>query len=133
MAVYATDKGLPATKILKETISLDTVANLYYLKKMVFKPHGLHRILLVTADFRALRITFLWQKVLGPDYPLTIETVPFDQNNTYTHDLEILARQQEWLKDVRDGDDAWFRDKFYNDPYYTAAKIADKVQLKNGA
>ncbi len=129
LEAYVLSKGVPADKVLKETQSLDTVANFYYLKNLVFKPHDIHSVLLITADFRVTRIKFLWQKVVGPDYPLSIETVPFDQKDIYTRDLEILERQKAWLKDVADGDDSWFADKFYDDPYYRNDAAEHKASL----
>lgn len=128
--VYALSKGLPADKILKEGESRDTIAQFYYLKNLIFRPHNITRILMITVDFRVERLQFMWQKVMGPDYPLTIETVPYDGKDVYTSEAKTLKRQQEWLKDVRDGDDAWFKDKFYTDPYYLRVKAEDEARLQ---
>jgi uncharacterized SAM-binding protein YcdF (DUF218 family) len=109
-------KGFPTNKILKEGESRDTLAQFYYLKNLIFRPHNMHSILMITVDFRVERIRFMWQKVMGSDYPLAIETVPFDDKDVYKSEAFTLGRQQEWLKDVTDGDDGWFKDKFYDDP-----------------
>jgi len=133
MEEYIVAQGLPAAKILKENVSRDTVANFYYLKKRVFEPHNLHKFLLITTDFRVVRLKFLWQKVVGPDFTVDFATVPYAQENVYKLEAQTLRRQQEWLKNVRDGDDAWFADKFYNDPYYLAVKAEDEARLRTEA
>lgn len=127
---YLLSQGVAPEHILKEGESRDTVANFYYLKNLVFKPHNLHSTLLITTDFRVERLKFLWQKVMGPDYPLTFETVTYEPDEVYKSEATTLKRQQDWLKDVRDGDDAWFEDKFYDDPYYQYYKQRDQERLK---
>lgn len=133
MEEYVLQKGLPANKILKENISRGTVANFYYLKNLVFKPHTLRTALLITTDFRIERLRFLWQKIMGPDYSISFETVPYAAENVYKSESATLKRQQAWLKDVADGDDAWFRDKFYDDPYYQKARAKDEARLRSSA
>src|SRR5260221_3061590 len=44
---YLLSKGVASKHILKEGESRDTVANFYYLKNLVFKPHGIKNILLI--------------------------------------------------------------------------------------
>lgn len=129
MEEYLLAKGLPSDAILKENVSRDTVANFYYLKNLVFKPHGIRSVLLITTDFRIERFKFLWQKVMGPDYSLDFATVPYAAENVYKNEAITLKRQQDWLKDVADGDDAWFADKFYGASYYQAAKARDEARL----
>lgn len=72
----------------------------------------------------------MWQKVMGADYPLDIEAVEYDGKDVYKNEAAVLKRQQEWLKNVQDGDDAWFKDKFYDDPYYQYYKERDLERLK---
>lgn len=127
---YLLAHGCPADVILKEGKSRDTVANFYYLKNLVFRPHNIKHVLLITTDFRVERIRFLWQKVMGPDYSLGLETVSYKENEIYKNEAVALQRQQAWLKDVRDGDDEWFKDKFYDDPYYLSCKKRDLERLK---
>jgi uncharacterized SAM-binding protein YcdF (DUF218 family) len=133
MEEYALSKGLAKEKILKENKSLDTAANLYYLKNLVFKPNNIHKVLLITADFRVERIKFLWQKIMGPDYSVTFDEVTYGDNEIYKNDAAVLEKQKEWLKNVKDGDDAWFLDKFYDDPYYLYYKKRDQERLKTNA
>lgn len=121
MEVYALSKGIPAYKILKEGISLTTSANFYYLKKLVFKPRNIHNLLLITADYRVSRIEFLWRKIMGANYSLTIDAVSYDDKYLLAREQGILARQKDQLKKVVDGDDIWFTNKFNADPRYDKA------------
>lgn len=127
---YLLAQGCPSEAILKENISRDTVANFYYLKNLVFKPHNMRNILMITVDFRIERLRLLWQKVMGPDYLLAYETVEYEAEEIYKSEAFTLKRQKEWLKNVQDGDDAWFLDKFYGDPYYVFYKEQDQARLK---
>ncbi len=127
---YLLSIGCPSEVILKETVSRDTVANFYYLKNLVFIPHNIKNVLLITPEFRVKRLKFLWKKVLGPDYKLDIETIEYEDKDIYKQEAPTLKRQQEWLKDVKDGDDAWFKVKFYDDPYYLLYKKRDQERLK---
>ncbi len=127
---YLLSKGCPPEAILKEGESRDTVANFYYLKNLVFKPKQIKNVLLITTDFRVERIKFLWQKVVGLDYPVDFETVSYSEDEVYKSEAITLQKQQEWLKDVNDGDDAWFKDKFYDDPYYLYWKKRDQDRLR---
>lgn len=127
---YVLSKGLAPSKILKEGESRDTIAQFYYLKNLVFRPHNIHNVLMVTVDFRVERLKFMWQKVMGPNYLLAIETVPYEDKDVYTSEAKTLKRQQEWLKDVADGDDMWFKDKFYSDPYYLRVKMENEARMQ---
>lgn len=127
---YLLAQGVDPSQILKEGESRDTLAQFYYLKNLIFKPKGIKKILMITVDFRIERLQFMWQKVMGPDYSLDIETVEYDDEEVYKSEASTLKRQQEWLKDVKDGDDAWFKDKFYDDPYYQFYKRRDQERLK---
>jgi len=127
---YLLEQGCPPQAILKEGESRDTIANFYYLKNLIFIPHNIRRVLLITVDFRVKRLEFLWRKVMGAYYPLDIETVPYEKEEVYKDENFTLKRQKEWLKDVKDGDDGWFKDKFYDDPYYLFYKKRDQERLK---
>lgn len=127
---YLLSRGCPADVILKEGKSRDTLANFYYLKNLVFIPHNINSVLLITTTFRTERLKFLWRKVMGPDYPLTIKTVNYKDEEIYRSEAAVLKRQKQWLKNVHDGDDSWFKDKFYDDPYYLFYKQRDQERLK---
>ncbi len=127
---YLLSKGVDPKAILKEGESRDTLAQFYYLKNIVFKSKEIKNILMITVDFRVQRLKFMWQKVMGPDYHLSIETVEYDNKDIYKSEAATLERQREWLKDVKDGDDGWFKDKFYDDPYYQYYKKRDQERLK---
>lgn len=133
MEEYVISKGLSKEKILKENKSLDTVANLYYLKNLVFKPNNIHKVIIITTNFRVKRIHFLWQKVMGPEYLVTFEEVSYGDSEVYKNDATVLEKQKEWLKDVKDGDDAWFLSKFYDDLYYLYYKKLDQERLNTNA
>jgi uncharacterized SAM-binding protein YcdF (DUF218 family) len=122
---YLLSKGVPPEVILKEGESRDTLAQFYYTKNLVFKPHHIKNIIMITVDFRLERIKFLFQKVFGPDYTVDFETVEFKEDEVYKNEARTLKKQKEFLKDMQDGDDAWLKDKFYDSPMYQYWKAHD--------
>lgn len=69
---------------------------------------------------------------MGPNYTLEFMTVPYENSDLYKGgEAETLQLQREWLKDVTDGDDGWFADKFYEDPYYLRVKARDEARLQS--
>jgi len=125
---YLLARGVEPRFILKEGESRDTIAQFYYLKNLVFKPHGIKNILLITVDFRVKRLTFLVQKVFGPDYSVDFETVGYEPDEVYKNEAHTLKVQGEFLKDMKDGDDAWLKDKFYDAPMYQYWKERDRAE-----
>lgn len=118
MTEYLKEKGVPAEHIVQEDESKDTIANLYYLKKLFLAPQNLRKILVITADFRVERLKFLCHKILGPEYIVDFQTVMAESSEVYPHEAETLASQKKLLADMLDGDEEYVGAKFYDDPYY---------------
>jgi uncharacterized SAM-binding protein YcdF (DUF218 family) len=130
---YLLSRGCPPEVILKEGESRDTISNFYYLKNLVFKPRNIRHILVVTTDFRTKRIAFLCQKVLGPDYQIGFETVEYKSEEVYKNEVHTLKVQSKFLKEMKDGDDAWLKGKFYDAPmykYWEARDLAETDPIK---
>lgn len=128
MEEYLLTRGCSLEVILKENVSRDTLANYYYLKNQVLAPHNLKNILQITAEFRVPRLEFLCQKVLGPGYKVTFETVTFDDQEVYQNDAFVLEKQRAFLKDMQDGDDSYLKDQFYDSPMYQFWKAHDRAE-----
>jgi uncharacterized SAM-binding protein YcdF (DUF218 family) len=129
MAEYLLGRGCPPEVILKEAISRDTLANYYYLKNQIFLPHNMKNILQVTADFRIPRFKYLCRKVLGPDYHVQFEGIPFNDRITIEKEAFIFQKQQEFFRDMPDGDDSYLQNQFYDSPWYQFWKARE--QSKN--
>jgi uncharacterized SAM-binding protein YcdF (DUF218 family) len=127
---YVLSQGVAPKYILKEGESRDTLAQFYYLKNLVFIPHNIKKVLMVTVPFRVERIEFLFHKVFGPDYTVNFETVDYTEDEIYRSEAFTLEKQAAWLKDMPDGDDAWLKDKFYDAPIYQFWKARDIERLQ---
>lgn len=125
---YLLSIGVEPEFILKEGESRDTLAQFYYLKNLVFIPHNIKKILIITVDFRVKRLTFLANKVFGSDYTIDFETVEYKEDEVYKNEEHTLKKQQEFLKDMKNGDDAWLKDKFYDAPMYQYWKKRDQAE-----
>lgn len=128
MEEYLVMRGCPPAAILKENVSRDTLANYYYIKNLVLIPHKMKSILQITAEFRIPRLKFIYQKVLGPGYSVDFQTVDFANEEVYQKDAFVLKKQQEFLKDMKDGNDAYLKDQFYDSTMYRYWKARDQAE-----
>lgn len=128
MADYLTSQGIPADKIYKESQSEDTISNLYFLKQTVFIPQKTTNILFITADFRLERLRYVAEKILGPEYQVSFQTVPSQLTERYPHETSTLERTRYYLDAMRPGDDQFVSHMFYDHPLYTAPWPPAKLQ-----
>jgi len=80
-AKYLIEAGIPATRILTETHSYDTIGNAFFSRVIHADPRGLRRLLVITSDFHLprTRAAFNWIYSLRPTaiaYELDFEGVP---------------------------------------------------------
>lgn len=122
MANYLKLLGIADDYILREAESKDTISNLYYLKRQIFEPKNLKKLHFITAEGRVTRVKFLCDRILGPDYALSFEGVAHAPEEISANEARTLDKQRAFLAPMKDGDDAWLDNKFYNDPYYKAVK-----------
>jgi uncharacterized SAM-binding protein YcdF (DUF218 family) len=127
---YLLSIGCSPDVIVKEDESRDTISNLYFLKKNIFIPRHINRILLITTKVRQERIDFLAHKVLGPDYEFAIETVEWDSPQAEVGKEAFgLEKERYFLAEMPDGDHAWLDGKFYDHPMYEFWKQYDLAHL----
>ena len=123
------DLGVDDSKILRESESMDTPSNLYYLKTKIFIPRNMKRILFVVADFRVARLKFLCKRILGPDYFVDFDTIQCDPGPTY-NESNTWKAQEEFLKPMKDGEHTYLADKFFTAPIYDYWRQHDLEKYK---
>ncbi len=84
-AHYLLSRGVPATKILTETASYDTIGNAYFARTLHTDPLGLRRLLVVTSAFHMPRTRAIFEWVFG----LSVTNPPYT--------LEFAAASDEGL------------------------------------
>ncbi len=111
MRDYAVDKGVPASAILLEEESVDTLGNFYYTKTRILEPCSWYHVGFISTPWHAFRSIYLASMVLGPDYDVTgYETITpagwTDEDNlrSETYNRDMLNRTQKQLEDVTPGD-----------------------------
>ncbi len=109
-AEYAESLGVPATAILQETASMDTIGNAYFTKKQILEPHNWTTVTVVTSEYHADRTQYIFDKVLGPDY--TCDVVGADSHLSAEElqakvvvERRILTFTREHLDSIANGDD----------------------------
>ncbi len=125
MAEYILAKGFPEDKLLLEGDSKDTISNLYYLKKYILIPRGMSKIIFVVASYRVPRLEFLIKRIWGDGYGYRFEEVTAEpepgQNET-----AVMAKQELFLQPMKDGDESWLDDKFYDASIYKSGGKSGK-------
>ncbi len=116
-AEYLVSQGVAKDNILKEGESKDSISNLYHLKKDIFIPRDVTNLLFVVAEFRASRLSFLCERILGEDYNVDFDSIPAEPSPSY-NEPNTSRVQQEFLEPMKPGDHEWLADKFYTAPMY---------------
>jgi uncharacterized SAM-binding protein YcdF (DUF218 family) len=78
---YLMRQGIEGTRILPETISLDTIGNAYFARVKHTDPLQLRRLHVITSDFHLPRVRAIFDWIFGlsapvKTYQLTFEAVP---------------------------------------------------------
>ena len=108
MRDYAIKLGVAAQAILLEDKSKDTLGNAYFTRKTILEPRKWKTIAIVTSDFHAIRTEYIFKKVLGPEYnisifPATSELSEEALKQRQNQETRILAFTKKWLDEVPDG------------------------------
>ncbi len=131
MKIILLKVGIRDKDILVEEKSKDTIGNLYFSKIFFLKPLLLNRILLVCADVHLHRVSFLAKKILGKSFTIDyqITTTKSSKDKKFiSMQKSVLEMQKAFLRNMKDGDDAFLAKRLYTDPYYLV-KRADEVIL----
>ncbi len=109
MAAYAADAGIPASAILIEKKSSNTLSNLYFVNRDFLMPRNFQKIILVTSDYHLKRVKYITSKFLGKDVIVRFEVASSKKANLISFKRVInefislgLARQ--YLAAIKDGD-----------------------------
>ncbi|KKR71008.1 MAG: hypothetical protein UU14_C0038G0004 [Candidatus Roizmanbacteria bacterium GW2011_GWB1_40_7] len=123
MEQYLLKKGIPQNKILKEELSKDTVGNAYYSKKYFFIPKKEKEAIVITSDFQAERVKYIFHKIFGPEYKLKIigiksELPGNEKEAVWQRQKELLLKTQALLSNMKDGDHNFLKDRIYKFKFY---------------
>jgi hypothetical protein len=65
---YLLSKGVSQKNIVKEERSLDTIGNVFFLKRDILKKKRINDLVVVTSSFHVPRARIIFSKILGPSY-----------------------------------------------------------------
>lgn len=118
MKEYAISLGVPATKIITEESSQDTIGNAYFTKVNILEPAHWHDICVVTSDYHLERTRYIFKKIMGSEYNINFATA-----HSYLSDKELkklflrekakLLFAKSWLDKIEDGNNI-FIEAFLN-------------------
>lgn len=136
MARYARANGLPATVIVLEERSQDTVGNAYFVRTQWLDPMDWRSIRIVTSDFHVPRAAWVFGKILGSAFDVSYSPVSSER---FGRSVAIRAREEsdiasflsEWLGHIPDGNldviGEFIREQH---PAYSANPRMTKAQLR---
>lgn len=84
---------IPASNIIIEDASYDTIGNIYFCKKLL-KNHHWKNIMVVTSPFHEKRAKYLCKKILGSDYQVNFAIA---ENGLSNDELKIQIELEEKL------------------------------------
>jgi len=116
--------------ILKEEISLETMGNFAFSKRIMMNLRP-RKVIGIASSVGKERIEFLSRKVFGNDLVVEFE---FTKDEFYGEEFmtrkerAVVDLMQKLLGKIKDGDDSAIRDELlYGTPYYVKGIIDDKV------
>ena len=111
MADYAISLGVPASAILMEEDSVDTIGNFYYTKKNLLLACSWYNLGIVSTPSHVERSEWLAQRILGPDFEITGHPsaqpagwTTEDIERSHAYNLKLLEESREQLQDITPGD-----------------------------
>lgn len=134
-AEYAISLGVPENKIFLEEKSQDTIGNAFFTKINFLEPKKWENIIIVTSEFHIKRTKYLFKKILGPKYKISL--IAADSHLT-KEQLEEKAKDEvatqdflkKWLGPIPDGDNDKMRKLIYeehpaysDDPKYSTEQL----------
>ncbi|MCK4454265.1 YdcF family protein [Candidatus Parcubacteria bacterium] len=131
MRDYLISIGIPKKDIYLENKSKDTIANVYYAKKLYFIPRKEKDAVIITSGFHLERAKFIFRKIFGKGYqfkfisPLSSLKVK-EKTKIVERQKELLKKTKEILNKMKSGDHNFLKGKLYKIKYYKE-KRADWV------
>lgn len=110
-------KGVSGERILIEDESKDSISNLYFLKSRILIPNHYTKVLFVLVNWRIARIKILVEKILGTEYKVEYKHV-WGFKPIKHDEKRILKKQQEFLRQMKNGNHIWLKNKFYSASIY---------------
>lgn len=134
MKQYAIRFGATENSILLEEYSRDTAGNAYFTKIKILKPNSWHKVIVVTSDYHEARSEYLFRKILGPAYMITMVSTPSEpemRGPRDSHEAKSFALAKEWLDPIQDGaDEAVWNIMSTKHPAYSKNPEISKEELK---
>ena len=135
MSAYAQQLGVPASALLLEEESRDTLGNAYFMRERWLVPHGWSSIRVVTSDFHLSRAAWVFRKILGGSYDFAFVSAasglgPRDLIFRALEECKLSIFLNEWLQTLDDADeDATRRLMAHEHPGYAEAPALSHEEM----
>lgn len=111
MKAYAEGLGVRPGDIICEEESMDTIGNIYFVKKHIAEVRGWRNFTIVASGEHLPRAQYLCEKICGDEYEFAYresERVLDDEEyaKELVHERNSLETTRKWLGEVKNGDDS---------------------------
>ena len=136
MAAYAHGFGVPAEALLLEEDSKDTLGNAYFTWARYLEPNEWTSVRVVTSDFHLSRAAWVFRKILGPGYDLSLVAAPSALSpreliGRALEECKIAIFLNEWLEALAEADeDAIERLMAHEHPGYADAPTLTHEEMR---
>lgn len=125
MSNYLLSKNISEDYIIEEDKSLDTIGNVFFLKRDILSKRKINELIIVTSSFHMPRTRIIFRKILGPKYRLLFVS-SHDFFDFYVIKHQILGIEKklttiiyDMLSGIDEGDDTQINKMLKNHPFYS--------------
>lgn len=117
MKKYAVERGFLEEIILEEENSLDTIGQVYFIKRDFVLPRNWRRFIMVSSSFHVDRVKAISDFIFGGGYDITHDFVVSDlsgDSNIVSHERKKLEIFYELFRGIDPGDDDAITERLFS-------------------
>src|SRR3989344_6349051 len=125
MSDYLLSKNILKRRIIREESSLDTIGNVFFLKRDILLKKRIKDLVIVTSSFHIPRTKIIFNKILGPSYNVEfVKTHDFFDFYVIKHQIlgiekKLTAIISDMLSNIKDGNDSQITKMLKLHPFYS--------------
>ncbi len=134
MKDYLSSKGILKNNIIKEEKSLDTIGNVFFLKRDILVKKKIKNLVVVTSSFHMPRTKIIFNKILGSDYNTKfVATHDFFDFYVIKHQIlgiekKLTAVISDMLSSIKEGNDSQIKKMLRLHPFYSKKGFGKEIK-----
>ena len=134
MSDYLLSKNILKRRIIREESSLDTIGNVFFLKRDILLKKRIKDLVIVTSSFHIPRTKIIFNKILGPSYNVDfVKTHDFFDFYVIKHQILGIERKltaviSDMLSNIKDGNNSQIKKMLKLHPLYSKQDLDREVK-----